>query len=61
MKKEMLKFLNGQFPIYFEEREIIRDFIETFFKNYQPERLSPEDHVADASKMVCDSPNTANK
>jgi len=61
MKEEMLKFLNGQFPLYFEEREIIREFIETFFKKYQPERLSPEDHFRGVTKMVCDSPNTANK
>ena len=27
----------------------------------QPERLNPEDHIADAGKMVCDSLNTANK
>ena len=57
MKEEMLKFLNGQFPIYFEEREIIRDFIETFFKNYQPDRLSPRDHIEHILDMVSDSQN----
>jgi hypothetical protein len=28
---------------------------------YQPERLSTEDHFPSVRKMVCDSPNTANK
>jgi hypothetical protein len=27
----------------------------------QPERLNPEDHIAAAGKLVCDSPNNANK
>lgn len=27
----------------------------------QPERLNPEDHIRDVTKMVCDSLNTANK
>jgi predicted SprT family Zn-dependent metalloprotease len=25
------------------------------------ERLSPEDHFRDSTKMICDSPNTTNK
>jgi hypothetical protein len=29
--------------------------------NYQPERLSPEDHFLDSEKMACDSLNTTNK
>ena len=28
---------------------------------WQPERLNPEDHIADAGKMVCDSLNSENK
>lgn len=31
------------------------------FQKYQPERLNPEDHIRDDTKMVCDSLNTANK
>ncbi len=45
MKEEMLEFLEkAQLPIYFEERELIREFIETFFsRKHQPERSKRED------------------
>ena len=41
MKEKMIEFLRkAHLPIYYEEREIIQEFIETFFNQYQPERLS---------------------
>ena len=35
--------------------------MELVRKHGQPERLNPEDHIADDSKMVCDSLNPDNK
>lgn len=61
MKEEMLKFLNGQLPLYVDERQLIREFIETFFDNYQPERLNPEDHIVGNDRVMCDSLNSVNK
>jgi len=53
MKEKMLEFLMKEdLPIYFEEKELIREFIETFFSNYQPERLNPE------ARKGCDSLNS---
>lgn len=46
MKEEMLKFLDeGQIPMYQEEKDLIKEFIETFFSYYQPERSKREDSV----------------
>jgi len=43
MKKEMLEFLDkSHLPIFYEERELIREFIETFFSNYHTEGLKME-------------------
>lgn len=30
-------------------------------RDNQPERLNPEDHIADTRKVICDSLNTTNK
>ncbi len=36
LKKNMLDFLSkAQLPLYFDERELIREFIETFFKSLE--------------------------
>jgi hypothetical protein len=35
--------------------------IRAWFKSYQPERLSPEDHIVDDNEMVSDSLNSTNK
>ena len=44
MKKEMLEFLEkNQSPLYYEERQIIKEFLETFFDSYQPESSKRED------------------
>lgn len=41
MKEKMLKFLDEQpNPIYHEEKQIIREFIETFFTYYKAEKIS---------------------
>lgn len=62
MKEEMMKFLNeAQIPLYFEEKQIIKEFIETFFNSYQPERLNETDHDGDLTQMICESLNTADK
>ena len=39
--------------------EYNRQFIEIFLS--QPERLNPEDHIAEDGKVICDSLNTTNK
>jgi hypothetical protein len=36
LKKNMLDFLSkAQLPLYFDEKELIREFIETFFKSLE--------------------------
>lgn len=42
-------------------KEIINRFDEILLYPNQPERLNPEDHFRDATKMVCDSPISENK
>ena len=55
--REYVMFALGAYHAQdFEEYK--RQFIEIFLS--QPDRLNPEDHIADDSKMVCDSRNTTN-
>lgn len=45
MKEEMIKFLEqNHHPLYCEEKQVIKEFIQTFFNQYQPERSKREDH-----------------
>lgn len=55
MKEKMLKFLNeSQLPLYYEEKECIKEFIETFFNHNQPERSKRED--VNSKEALMDNP-----
>jgi hypothetical protein len=65
MKKELIEFMEKQEVLGYRldggSEYIVRECIDQFFDQYQPERLNPEDHIGDVTKMICDSPSNANK
>ena len=55
MKEEMLKYLEENYWTSGRDDDLIHEFINDFFDQYQPERTSEKD------RKVCDVPNTPTK
>ncbi len=72
MKEDLYKYLEDYWTSG-RDNDLIENFLISFFKSYQPERLNPEGIILSAmygnkfctycreENCVCDSPTTENK